>query len=201
MAKVIVSLYPDGVPAPIRDLINFTSDGHARREGHRLPDLTPGVSVSRLYIKAIDPITKKIYPGLRAHLLALVPVPDNWSARIISHTIGSSRNNWAVDEAAFAALASSSRADWSFAADFADIRAVSIRDTRHTSHNLTAGQAYFHVATGVWRIGVDAQPTQPAADNANAWAAFMFDLTPTYPDNVMTLGGEAMSLGEDIMTL
>jgi hypothetical protein len=201
MPKIISPLFPDHAPRIVTNLLNFSSDGRVRHEGHILPDLTPGVAVSRIYVKAISPITYKIRPFLRAELLALVPTPDNWAARIISHTIGHSRNNWSIDEAAFAALASSSRADWCFAADFANIRAVSIRDTRHTSHNLTAGQAYFHVATGVWRIGVEQQPAQPAAGNANAWAAFMFDLTPVYPDNVMTLGDEAMSLGEEILTL
>jgi hypothetical protein len=201
MPKVIGRLYPDPLPRFITKLLNFTSDGNVRSEGHITPDPTPGVAESRLLVKAIDPTIEKIHAGLRAQLIAIVPAPSNWAARITSRTIGDNRNNWAADAAAYTALAAADRADWIFAANFIGIDQVSILDTTGVTHTLTGGQTLFHVATGIWRIGLLDQPEQPAANNANAWITFLFDQVPILPDNVMTLDGQPMTLGEDYLTL
>lgn len=201
MPKIIGPLFPDHAPRIVTNLLNFSSDGRVRHEGHVTPAPTPGVATSRVLVKAVDPVTGKIWSGLRTELLALFPDPDNWAAQITARTIGSGRGNWAADEAAYSALAAATRADWIFAADFAGIEAAAIQDTRLALHEVSAARALFHVATGVFRCNTTGQPTQPAADNAIAWSTFLFDQTPVLPDDVMTLDGEPLTFGEDYMTL
>jgi hypothetical protein len=201
MSKVTGPLYPDRLPAFIRKLLNFTASGYVRREGHVTPDVTPGVAMSRLYVKAIDPVSGKIRDELRAQLLAAIPAPSNWAAQITARTIGHSRANWATDAADYAAMPPAARADWIYAADFTGLEDVWIRDTHHDTHKVTAGQAFFHVASGIYRIGVLDQPAQPAEDNAIPWAAFMFKEPIVYPDNALTLFDRVIGLDEDILTL
>lgn len=200
MPKVTSPLYTERLPAFITDVLNFTSDGNVRQERHITPAPTPGVAESRLLVKAIDPALEKIHAGLRDQLLTLFPSPGNWAGQIVSRTIGSRRSNWAADAAAYAALPLHMRADWNLAADFADLKQVAIQDTEGATHSQSAAAALFHVATGVYRSGVNDQPAQPAADNANAWASFLLGADVVYPDDVMTLDGETMALGEDYLT-
>jgi hypothetical protein len=200
MPKLIGPPSREDLPPILKAALNFTSDGRVRRERHVLPNLTPGVALSRLYVKAIDPVTGKIRPELRAQLLAAVPAPSNWAARITALTVGHSRAHWAADEAAYNALTSAQRADWIYAAGYTGIEEVWLRDTHHTTHRVSAGRAFFHVATGIYRIGLLDQPGQPAASNANAWAQFMFAEEIVYPTDALTLGTNVISLGEEILT-
>lgn len=200
MPKITNPLYPDTVPAVIRKALNFTKGGSVRSEGHKTPNLTPGVTMSRLYVKAIDPVSGKIREELRAKLLAAIPTPSNWAAQITARTIGHSRAHWAADAAAYAAMQAAARADWIYAAVFTQLADVWIRDTHHATHRVTAGQAFFHVANGIYRIGVLDQPNQPAADNALPWAEFMFKEPVVYPNDALTLFSDVLALGEDILT-
>jgi hypothetical protein len=201
MPRVTSPLFHDRLPRYIAELLNFGSDGTVRKEGHVTPDLTPGVAMSRLYVKAIDPITGKIRPELRAQLLAEIPTPSNWAARITSLTIGHGRAHWAADEAAYNTMTPAQRADWIYAADFTSLEEVWLRDTHHTTHRISPGRAFFHVSSGIHRIGLLDQPEQPTTDNANAWAEFMFVEPIVYPANALTLTNEVICLGENILTL
>jgi hypothetical protein len=200
MPKVTGLLYPDLIPAVLAAQLNFSSDGHVRRERHVLPDPTPGVAISRLYIKTIDSIIKQLRPELQSQLIAATEPPLNWAAQITSQTIGHGRAHWSADEIAFNTLPLASRADWKFAAYATDLQDVTLIDTRQITHRVLARLAFFHVATGIFRLAIDDQPTQPAANNANAWAAFMFTTPVAYPNNVLTLNNGAISIGEEILT-
>jgi len=188
------------LPAAYRAILNFSTDGRVRRKGQRAPRLSPGVAESRSYISALDQIIALIHAGLRAALYELIAYPDNWSSAIIENAIGNARSAWATDTATYTALPLHMRADWNFAADFNGINKTALQDTLNVEHTITAGHALFHTSTGVWRIGSEPQPAQPAADNANAWTSFLFGAEVVYPDDVMTLDGETMALGEDMLT-
>jgi hypothetical protein len=201
MAKIQGPLFSDGASGPFGKVLDFTADGNVRHEAHLAPPISPGVALSRVIVKAINGVLKKISTPRRADLQLLFPDPQNWASAVTSHTIGHNRTNWEVDQQAYGGRGRPPLPGWTEAAEVLPLRDASITDTNHITYTITKGDALFHVCTGVWRCSVPHQPAQPDGTNAPAWLAWLFGYVPPIPDNAITLNGELLTLAGEILTL
>lgn len=201
MAKVSGPLFGQDASGIFGSVIDFTHGGIARAERHTPPPRTPGVAQSRAIMQAINRVNARIGNARRQELEDKYTDPQNWASSIATHTIGHNRSYWTTDDALWSILTSGQQDTWHDRADEMLVRDVAIEDTLHTLHEVTKGQALFHVACGVHRCGLAGSPAQPDGSNAQAWADYLTEGWPPLPVNVLVLGNEPILLDVEFVTL
>jgi hypothetical protein len=201
MAKIKGPLFGQEASGIFGVTLDFTKDGNVRFEHHRAPPLYAGVTTSRAIMQAINRVNKAIGNGRRQELTDAFADPQNWASTIATHTIGDDRSWWLNDAALWSLLTTEQQDTWRDRADEMRVADVSIEDVDHTAHEITRGEALFHVACGVFRCRLAGSPAQPGGSNATQWKDYLTEGWPPLPVNVLVLANEPLLLGAEFLTL
>lgn len=201
MAKVHGPLFGQEASGLFGKSLDFTKDGNVRQERHRAPRRSSGVAQSRAIMQAINGTSLRIGNGRRQELQALSTNNENWASLIATQAIGSARANWLTDDVLWDLLSGPDQTDWHDAATTMRIRDASIADVDQVSHEVTRGEALFHVACAVYRCSLPTSPTQPTGNNATAWSNYLTEGWPPLPVNALVLNNEPLLLGAELLTL
>jgi hypothetical protein len=166
MAKTTGALMSMVASGKFASSIVFDKRGRARAYVIPANPQSTGQGDVRQKLAACQAVLKQLIAGAITAVKAVAPVPSQWNSYAVQQCIGTGSGYWTAAANAWTALAGGDHTAWDAAFPTVVVPDISYK----AMTDLTAGEAAFHVAYGLYQSGAITAPGTPGAANSAAWA-------------------------------